>query len=72
MGRVGHSVNHSTRCHQDHLQILYEEKKEVPDEEEEDTEGSHAISDGSKPGDDSKNCDTTSTRKRYKSITSTK
>ena len=56
---TGNSVNNSTRSHQDHLQMLYEEKKEVPDEQEEDTQGSHAISDSSKPRDVSKNCDTT-------------
>ena len=70
MGRVSHSVNHSTRCNKNHLQILYAEKKEVPDQEE-DTQGSHAISDDSKSGDISKDCDT-STSKRHKSSTSTR
>ena len=71
MGRDSHSVDHSNRYNKSNLQIIYVEKKEVPNQEEEDTQGSNAFSDGSKPGDVNKDCDTSS-NKRFKSSTSTR
>ena len=62
MGGDSHCANHSTRYNKNHIQILYAEKKEVLDEEEEDTQGSHAISDGSQSGDVSKDCDTSTSK----------
>ena len=53
-----------------YLQILYAKKKEVPNQEEEDSQGSNAVCDGSKPRDVDKDCDTSS-NKRFKSSTST-
>ena len=52
MGRVGNSVNYSTRSHKDHLQILYEKKKEITDEYGELVRGAFP---GAKPDGDTVN-----------------